>query len=79
MCSFTKFLVFMIKVHTLQHISHYFLCLIKQMCEICDKNISKELKELNEIVPEKELFASMKGQLCMTKGHLGYQEGQVLL
>ena len=58
------------------------------MCEICDKNISKEkydklrkylfkLKELNEIVIGKWLFASIKGQLCLIKGRLGNQEGHV--
>ena len=57
------------------------------MCEICDKNISKEkheklrnylfkIKELNKIVPGKWLFASIKGQLYLTKEHLGNQQGQ---
>ena len=35
------------------------------------------MKELNEIVTEKWLFASMKGKLCLTKGHLGNPEGYV--
>ena len=35
------------------------------------------MKELNEIVLGKGLFVSIKGPLCLTKGHLGDQEGQV--
>ena len=35
------------------------------------------MKELNEIVFEKRLLASIKGKFCLTKGHLGYQEGYV--
>ena len=35
------------------------------------------MKELNDIVLEKRLFASIKGQLCLTKEHLSYQEGHV--
>ena len=35
------------------------------------------MKEFNEIVLGKGLFTSVKGQLCLTKGHLGNQEGQV--
>ena len=58
------------------------------MCEICDKNTSNEkyeklinyvfkMKELNKIAFGKELFASIKGQRCFTKGQLGNQEGHV--
>ena len=46
------------------------------MCEICDKNILKKLKELNAIVPGK---SSLSGQLYLTKEHLCYQEGQVFV
>ena len=38
-------------------------------------SISKELKELNEVVPGKGLFASIKGQLCFINVHLRYQDG----
>ena len=33
------------------------------------------MKELNEIVLGKRLFASIKGQHCLIKGLFGYQEG----
>ena len=63
-------------------------CDICDKHEICDKNISKEkyeklrnylfkMKELNKIVLGKGLFASIKGKLCLTKGHLSNQEEQV--
>ena len=35
------------------------------------------MKELNGIALRKGLFASIKGQRCLTKGHLGNQEGHV--
>ena len=35
------------------------------------------MKELNEIALGKVLFASIKGKLCLIKGHLGNQEEQV--
>ena len=35
------------------------------------------MKELNGIFLEKGLFVSIKGQLSLTKWHLGDQEGQV--
>ena len=35
------------------------------------------MKEFNEIILGKGLFTSVKGQLCLTKEHLGDQEGQV--
>ena len=35
------------------------------------------MKELDQIVLQKGLFASIKGHLCMTKGHLDNPEGQV--
>ena len=35
------------------------------------------MKELNEIVLGKGLFTSIKGQLCLTTGHLDYREGQM--
>ena len=35
------------------------------------------MKELNEIVLQKGLFASIKGHLCLTNGHLDNPEGQV--
>ena len=34
-----------------------------------------KMKELNEIALGKRFFASVKGQICLTKGHLGYQKG----
>ena len=34
-------------------------------------------RKLNQIVLEKGLFASIKGNLCLTKGHLDYPEWQV--
>ena len=34
------------------------------------------MKELDRIVLQKGLFASMKGHLCLTKGHLDNPEGQ---
>ena len=55
------------------------------MCEICDKNISNKkyekirncLFKSNQIALGKGLFTSIKGHLCLTKGHLDYPEGQV--
>ena len=55
---------------------------LKQMHEIRDKNISDEkyeklrndlfkMKELNGVVLEKWPFASIQGQIYLTKGHLG--------
>ena len=38
---------------------------------------SSKMKELDQIVLQKGLFASIKGHLCMTKGHLDNPEGQV--
>ena len=35
------------------------------------------MKEFNEIIHGKGFFASIKGKLCITKGHLGNQKGQV--
>ena len=35
------------------------------------------MKELNEIVLGKWLFVSINEQLCLTKGHLGNQEGHM--
>ena len=72
-----------------EHIRHYASCVIKQRYEICDKNISKEkyeklrkylfkIKEFNENILGKGFITSIKGgELCLTKGHLGNQEGQV--
>ena len=64
------------------------MCIIKQTYEVCDKNISEEkyeklqnyvfkIKEFNSIILGKGLFASIDVKLCLTKGHLGNQEGQV--
>ena len=49
---------------------------------MCDKNISIkkyekfciENEELSQIFLEKGLFASIKGYLCLSKGHLDYPE-----
>ena len=71
-----------------EHICHYASCVIKQTYEICDKNISKEkyeklrkylfkIKEFNENILGKKFFTSIKWELCLTKGWLGNQEGQV--
>ena len=35
------------------------------------------MKELHQIVLQEGLFASIKGHLCLTKGHLGNPEAQV--
>ena len=35
------------------------------------------MKEFNQIVLRKGLFASVEGKLCLTKEHLANQEGQV--
>lgn len=54
------------------------LHIMKQMSKICHKNISKrksekprnylfKMKKINEIVPEKGLFTSVKGRFCLTK------------
>ena len=32
----------MINVQILQNMRHYVSCVIKQTCEVCDKNFSKE-------------------------------------
>ena len=37
------------------------------------------MKELNGIAFGKGLFVSIKEQLCMTKGHMYDQEGQVVI
>ena len=61
---------------------------MKLICEKCDKNNSNEnyaklinhlskMKELYQILLRKRLFGSMKGHLCLTKGHLDNREGQV--
>ena len=58
------------------------------MRKICDKNILKEkyeksrnylfnMKEMNKSVLGKGLMASIKWKLCLTKGQLCNQEGQV--
>ena len=71
-----------------EHICHYASCVIKQTYEICDKNISKKIyekvrkylfkmKEFNENILIKRFFTSIKRELCLTKGPLGNQEGQV--
>ena len=59
---------------------------MKQMCEICDNNISKEkyeklrnylfkMKESNEAVLGKWHFASIKGQIYLTKRHFSNRKG----
>ena len=35
------------------------------------------MKKLDQIVLQKGPFASIKGQLCLTNGHLEHPEGQV--
>ena len=60
---------------------------MKQICRICDKNISNEkyeklnygskMKELNYVVLRKTHFASVKGHLFFIKGHSDDPEGQV--
>ena len=40
-------------------------------------NYLSKMKELDQIVFQKELFASIKGHLCLTKEHLDNPEGQV--
>ena len=35
------------------------------------------MKELDQIVLQKGLFASIKGHLCLAKGHLDNPKGQV--
>ena len=74
----------MISVHILQHMCHYVSCVIKQMDEICDKTFQKKEMKNSEIIYlkwknwmklswKRALYFS--GQLCLTKGHLGNQEG----
>ena len=52
------------------------------MCGKCDKNISNKnyaksrnylskMKKLDQTVIQKGLFASIKGHLCLSQGHLG--------
>ena len=36
-----------------------------------------KIKELNEVVLEKWLFASIKGKVCLTIGHLGNRVGHL--
>ena len=38
-----------------------------------------EIKEFNENILRTRFFTSIKGELCVTKGHLGNQEGQVTI
>ena len=57
------------------------------MFKICDENISNKkewklkkifkVKEFSHAVLGKGLFVSIKGHLCLTKGHLANLEGQV--
>ena len=58
------------------------------VCKKCNKNISKKkkhaklnylskMKELDQIFLQEELFASIKGHLCLIKGHLDYPKRQV--
>ena len=58
------------------------------MCEIRDKKQFKrkyeklrkylfKMKESNKVVLGKWLFASLKGKICLTKGHLCNQEGHM--
>ena len=37
------------------------------------------MKELDQIVLQKVLFTSIKGHLCLTKGHLDNPERQVVV
>ena len=41
------------------------------------RNYLLKMKELNEIILRKGLFAWVKRKLYLTKGHLSNQEGQV--
>ena len=36
-----------------------------------------KMKKLNQIIIQKGLFASIKENLCLTRGHLDNSEGQV--
>ena len=38
-----------------------------------------EIKEFNENILGTRFFTSIKGELCLTKGHLGNQERQVTI
>ena len=40
-------------------------------------NYLSKMKELDQIVLQKGLFTSIKGHLCLTKGHLDNPKGQV--
>ena len=42
-------------------------------------NYLSKIKELNQIVLKKELLASAKGHLCLTKEHLDNPEEQVAI
>ena len=52
------------------------LCFLSQKSNYVKLNLSK-MKELHQIVLQEGLFASIKGHLCLTKGHLGNPEAQV--
>ena len=41
------------------------------------RNYLSKKKELDQIVLQKGLFASITGHLCLTKGHLNNPDGQV--
>ena len=41
------------------------------------QNYLFKMKELDQIVLQEGLLASIKGHLCLTKGHLDNPEGQV--
>ena len=58
------------------------------MCKISDNNISNKkyeklrnylfkIKEFSQTVLGKGLYVSIKGYLCLTRGHLANPEGQV--
>ena len=41
------------------------------------RNYLFKMKEFSQIALGKKLFVSIKGKLCLTKGHLANPEGQV--
>ena len=41
------------------------------------RNYFSKIKELDQIAVQERLFASIKGHLCLRKGHLDNPEGQV--
>ena len=82
-------------MHYKQRCHFYIICslclkVVELIWRKCYKNVSNEnyaklvnylskMKELDQIVLQKVLFTSIKGHLCLTKGHLDSTERQLVV